>query len=80
MDKSWINLPRNTIQYVKGLEEFLDFAIANRSVEGRIKFPCLDCKFRRWLTRNEVYEHLILKQFPARFTRWICVTTQNLGT
>ena len=85
MDKSWINLPRNTIQYVKGLEEFLDFAIANRSVEGRIKCPCLDCKFRRWLTRNEVYEHLILKQFPVGYTRWIwhgessVVDTSNSG-
>ena len=33
---------------------------------------CLsDYKFKWWLTRNEVYEHLILKQFPVGYTRWI---------
>ena len=59
--------------------------MANRSVEGRIKCPCPNCKFRQWLPRNEVYEHLILKQFPARYTRWIwhgessVVDTSNSG-
>ena len=85
MEKSWINLPQNTTEYAKGLEKFLDFAIANRSVDGRIKCPCPNCKFRRWLTRNEVYEHLILKQFPVGYTRWIwhgessVVDTSNSG-
>ena len=45
--------------------------MANRSIEGRIKCPCPTCNFRQWLPRNEVYEHLILKQFPARYIRWI---------
>ena len=71
MDKSWIRLPRNQPQYIQGLEQFLDFAIANKSVEGRIKCPCPSCSFRFWLTREEVYDHLLLKQFPPSYTTWI---------
>jgi len=40
LDKSWIDLPRNTQQYMDGLNKFLDFAFANKSVEGKIICPC----------------------------------------
>ena len=71
MDKSWIRFSRNIPQYINRVKQFLDFAIANKSVEGRIKCPCPTCSFRYWLTREEVYDHLLLKQFPINYTKWI---------
>ncbi|KAK3007277.1 hypothetical protein RJ639_015825 [Escallonia herrerae] len=40
MDKSWMNQLRTSSAYLKGLEEFLDFALANASVDGEIICPC----------------------------------------
>ncbi|XP_027351206.1 uncharacterized protein LOC113862314 [Abrus precatorius] len=71
MDKSWIDMPRNTPQYVEGLNSFLNFAFANRSVEGGIICPCPKCKFNRWKSREEVYDHLIVKPFLKGYTVWL---------
>ena len=72
MDKSWISKPRNTLEYAKGLESFLDFAFLNSSVNGRIKCPCSHCGFRKMETREVVYEHLLRRQFPSGYTLWLC--------
>jgi len=71
MDKSWISMPRNTSQYVAGLEGFLDFAFTNSSINGRIKCPCNRCGFRNLETREVVHEHLLRRQFPLGYTSWI---------
>ena len=57
LDKSWIDLPRNTQQYMDGLNKFLDFAFANKSVEGKIICPCPKCNLNKWQTRGATYEH-----------------------
>ena len=71
MDKTWIDMPRNTIQYMEGLNKFLDFAFDKRSVEGRIICPCPRCKFNKWQSRDAVYDHLIVKPFPKGYTIWV---------
>nr|XP_007154267.1 hypothetical protein PHAVU_003G104300g [Phaseolus vulgaris]ESW26261.1 hypothetical protein PHAVU_003G104300g [Phaseolus vulgaris] len=68
MDKSWINMPRNTCQYMDGLNKFLDFAFANKTIEGKIIFPCPKCNLKKWQTRETTYEHLILHPFPKGYT------------
>ncbi|XP_057420787.1 uncharacterized protein LOC130714843 isoform X1 [Lotus japonicus] len=70
MDKSWILLPRNSPAYQEGVKGFLDFAFERSSVDGAILCPCGLCNFRKWLTRDVVYEHLIIKQFPRNYTFW----------
>lgn len=50
--------------------KFLDFAIANKSVEGRIICPCIVCKFKKWESKEVVSEHLIIKPFPQGYTFW----------
>jgi len=64
LDKSWIDLPQNTQQYMDGLNKFLDFAFANKSVEGKIICPCPKCNLNKWQNRGATYEHLILHPFP----------------
>ncbi|XP_052181001.1 uncharacterized protein LOC127794134 [Diospyros lotus] len=70
MDKSWITKPRNTHEFQEGVQGFLEFAFAHRSVEGKIKCPCPDCVFRNWETRAVVYDHLICRGFPTTYTIW----------
>ena len=71
MDKSWIEMPRNTPQYMEGLNTFLDFSFANSSVRGEIVCPCLKCNFNKWQCHQIVYEHLIIKPFPKGYTVWL---------
>ena len=39
MDKSWIDKDRRSIEYMSGIEKFLDFAFAN--AEGSDMIVCL---------------------------------------
>ena len=71
MDKSWISWSRKIDEYKEGLNKFLNFAFERQSVEGRIICPCRNCKFKKWLTRPEVYDHLSRKQFPVEYTKWV---------
>jgi len=61
MEKSWIEMPRNTPVHIEGLNTFLDFSFANSSVRGEIVCLCPKCNFNKWQCREIVYEHLILK-------------------
>jgi len=72
MDKSWINKPRNTLEYAKGLEGFLDFAFLHASSNDRIKCLSNRCGFRQMETREVVLEHLMRRQFPLGYTSWLC--------
>ncbi|XP_016206754.1 uncharacterized protein LOC107647150 [Arachis ipaensis] len=68
IDKSWISRPRGSIEYKAGLNKFLDFAFANASSDGMIHCPCPSCGFRLFQTREDAYDHLLLKPFPAKYT------------
>ena len=74
IDKSWINKPRNTIEYANGLTKFLDFAFEHKSIEGhggrKIVCPCSECGWKKWLTRDEVGEHLTCRPFPVNYKVW----------
>ncbi|XP_057450446.1 uncharacterized protein LOC130742359 [Lotus japonicus] len=70
MDKSWIEMPRNTMAYEEGVKRFIDFAFERSSIEGKIICPCPRCEFRKRQTRDEVYDHLICKQLPKGYTFW----------
>ena len=67
LDKSWITLPRSAPDYISGLNYFLDFAFSRSSVAGKICCPCQKCKFRKWQTRQEVFNHCLHKSFPRYY-------------
>ncbi|XP_070019575.1 uncharacterized protein [Nicotiana sylvestris] len=71
MDKSWTRLPRNTNEYLFGLNQLLDFAFKNGAIEDRIKCPCPKCGLVKCLTREIVFDHLICKPFPQDYITWI---------
>jgi len=70
MDNSWIANPQNTIEYLIGLKNFLDFAFENETVGDIIKRSCPKCEFMKWQTRGVVEEHLILKAFSKNYVIW----------
>ncbi|WVY89512.1 hypothetical protein V8G54_035026 [Vigna mungo] len=53
---------------MRGLNIFLDFAFTNSGVKGKIICPYQKCKFKKWQSREEVYDHLIIKPFPKGHT------------
>lgn len=84
LNKDWIDAPQNSDEYKNGIEKFLDFAFKNSTmeVEGgneseddepnepEILCPCDKCSNRFWLTREVVYNHLIVNQFNKRYKDW----------
>ncbi|WVZ03175.1 hypothetical protein V8G54_023981 [Vigna mungo] len=71
MGKSWIDIPRNTCQYMGGLNTFLNFAFSNSGVRGKIICPCHKCNFKKWQCRKVVYKLLIVKLFSEEYTVWL---------
>ncbi|CAN1161920.1 hypothetical protein LINPERHAP2_LOCUS24198 [Linum perenne] len=71
MDKSWIHMPRNTQEYVDGVEKFLDFAFAHtRPGVQTIPCPCTKCRCNKRLNRDMVLEHLLRRSFPVKYQFW----------
>ncbi|XP_057437004.1 uncharacterized protein LOC130729311 isoform X2 [Lotus japonicus] len=70
IDKSWIKKPRNTLEYLAGLNSFLDFAFEHNSGSNTIICPCDKCGFKKWHIRDEVLDHLLCKPFPNGYTFW----------
>ncbi|XP_052119008.1 uncharacterized protein LOC107493943 [Arachis duranensis] len=71
IDKSWITKPRGSVEYRDGLNRFLDFTFANSSSDGMIHCPCPLCGFRFFQTREDAYDHLLMKPFPPNYTFWL---------
>ena len=71
MDKSWMDMPRNTLEYIQGVENFLDFAYAQaRPGVQSIPCPCPGCCCNKKLTRDKVFDHLLRRSFPVQYKIW----------
>ena len=73
IDRSWINLPRISDEYAKGVEAFLQFAQRNicATVDGgKIRCPCVNCLNGRKLNVDKIREHLICDGFLKNYTTW----------
>ncbi|XP_012849503.1 PREDICTED: uncharacterized protein LOC105969303 [Erythranthe guttata] len=71
MDKSWMHKPRSTKVYKNGLNQFLDMAFANVSLNGKIICPCKYCKNAKWASREIAKEHLLVDGFIKGYTHWV---------
>ncbi|PWA80504.1 transposon, En/Spm-like, Transposase-associated domain protein [Artemisia annua] len=68
MDTSCISLPRFTIEYKKGLDDFLDYIFYNEGKNGQISCPCIDCGNQTWVNRTEATTHLLCVGFMKGYT------------
>ncbi|PHU06684.1 hypothetical protein BC332_23173 [Capsicum chinense] len=71
MDRSCIGMPRNTLEYLLGLNQFLDFEFTNGAIGDKIKCPCPICGFKKWQTKEVVFHHLMNKDFPKHYVTWV---------
>lgn len=72
-DKSWMNIDnRFDKEYIRGVEKFLEWALANnkRLAPGYIPCPCKKCRNKDILTSAVVYEHLIINGFMSDYQFW----------
>ena len=70
--KSWIEYNSlNTEKYVRRTLNFLDFAFANSSKDGKILCPCTKCVNCKWCSWMDVYEHIISNGFLKGYVIWI---------
>ena len=72
IDKSWINKPRNTEAYIKGVSEFMKFA-KKETQNGFIRCPCCKCQIdrKKVLPLEEVERHILFKGFYKKYKDWI---------
>ncbi|KAF3629777.1 hypothetical protein FXO38_27516 [Capsicum annuum] len=71
MDRPWIGMSRKTPEYLLGLNQFLDFAFTNGAIGDKIKCPCPICGFKKWQTKEVVFQHLMNKDFPKHYITWV---------
>ncbi|RYR72593.1 hypothetical protein Ahy_A02g006819 [Arachis hypogaea] len=62
-----------------GLNIFLDIAFANASSDGMIHCPCPSCGFWIFQTRDDAYDHLLMKPFPTNYTFWLHDGERRVG-
>ena len=71
MDKSWIDWPdRCSRVYFAKLDEFLEFAFADKVLSSRIYCPCRKCENRTFSNYMGVREHLRDNGFWTKYKIW----------
>ncbi|XP_075089615.1 uncharacterized protein LOC107786374 isoform X4 [Nicotiana tabacum] len=71
MDKTWMRCTDKLSNvYLKGVDDFLQFAFEHTELEGEIPCPCKKCNNVFHKTRDDVREHLIIFGIVKGYTRW----------
>ncbi|KAK2409707.1 hypothetical protein QL285_045121 [Trifolium repens] len=70
IDKSWINKPIKSKDYLNGAVQFLDFAFSNPECDGTILCPCSVCRFG--------YSEEAMLAGPVHY-RWMYPVERSLG-
>ncbi|KAL2894401.1 polyprotein [Bienertia sinuspersici] len=70
MNTSWIELPNNHPAYRAGAIQFLELA-KEGLIDGRTLCPCKKCRVKKWLSIQEVAEHIMFKGFDKEYKKWI---------
>ena len=71
MSAIWINLPRFSEEYSKGVKDFVENAMVHYAVENEMKCPCSLCKSKQWWGAKQVYNHLICNGPSVVEVSWI---------
>lgn len=70
-NKRWINLKdRSLPEYLKGMDDFLDFAFSGPNPPNTIRCPCCRCNNIKFKTRSEVDRHLLDFGFEPSYDNW----------
>lgn len=76
-DKMWMNLPWWHHEYVKGVNNFIEWAFCNKNQGDQLCCPCRKCVFLRHHTKSVVKDHLIAACFVDSYDKWIFHGKEN---
>ena len=72
LDRSWIKLGnRSHPEYIRGVKEFLNFAISNSPNESQLRCPCSRCNNCVWRHYNQVQNHIFINGMLKNYTSWV---------
>lgn len=72
--RDWMSDPtKKTEEYIRGVNEFLEFAFRNVEADGKIFCPCKKCANTHLRTRTSVYLHLTdpRRGFLRGYRQWV---------
>ena len=72
----WINFPKYSQEYIKGIKEFIKNAFPKVAVGEEMLCPCRNCKNIKWKHRDIVYDHLICSGPLSLYANWIVEVSQ----
>ena len=60
-----------TLEFERGVEEFIACGSIHSQEEGKIRCPCVNCKYQAYLTYDDVSLHLYKKGFMQDYYIWL---------
>ncbi|XP_013607828.1 PREDICTED: uncharacterized protein LOC106314511 [Brassica oleracea var. oleracea] len=67
MDKSWVWLPRNSLEYEKGASEFVSSSSRRLGDPAEMFCPCVDCRNVCHQACETVLEHLVIRGMDQKY-------------
>ncbi|XP_018459711.2 uncharacterized protein LOC108830611 [Raphanus sativus] len=67
MDKSWVWLPRNSLEYEKEASEFVSAASSRLGGPAEIFCPCVDCRNVCHQSAEKVLEYLVIRGMDPKY-------------
>lgn len=71
VDNTWINLPKYSVEYIRGIKAFIRNAFPNVAVGDEMTCPCRICKNIKWHSQDLIYDHLICNGHSPLCSEWI---------
>ena len=72
MDRSWIDLHnRSHLEYIRGVKDFLNVALANADNKDAIRCPCAKCNNRVKRNPSMVRDHLFIHGMLNNYSIWV---------
>ena len=72
MDKSWISSKRNSQEFRKGVDDFIQFTMTHQKEGEKLCCPCKNCgNMGKVSTVVELRNHIFLNGFSKNYTEWI---------
>ncbi|KAK6911558.1 Transposase-associated domain [Dillenia turbinata] len=69
IDKSWMNLPKRSLGYKKGVDDFMEY-LSNLGLGDEIRCPCFRCRNVLYSNPDSIKEHLLKNGIMREYTQW----------
>ncbi|XP_062093498.1 uncharacterized protein LOC133799500 [Humulus lupulus] len=70
MDKEWMSADRMSVEYIKGVDEFLKFSLDHAKDPNYICCPCSKCGNMKKMTATIIKEHLYFHGIDKSYKIW----------